>query len=43
MPGMSGVAGMAVVEVKNQNIFMASPTIQLASSDTRKPLHERDR
>ena len=35
--------GISVGDVKNQNIFMASPSSQLAKTETRNPLHDRDR
>lgn len=43
IPHSLNAHGISVVEVKNQNIFIASPASQLASTDTRKPLQERDR
>lgn len=32
--------GISLVALKNQNIFMKSPASQLASTETRKPLHD---
>ena len=43
MPQTLNAQGIDVVDVKNQNIFIASPISQLASTDNRNPLHDRDR
>ena len=43
MPQILKAHGMDVDEVKNQNIFMLSPTSQLTSTETRNPLQDRDR
>jgi hypothetical protein len=42
IPHSLNAQGISLVAVKNQNIFMISPAIQLARTDTRKPLQERD-
>lgn len=38
MPQILKDQGISVVEVKNQNIFIMSPIIQLASTETLRPL-----
>lgn len=43
MPQSLKAQGIAVVDVKNQNIFMASPTNQLANTEKRNPLQDRER
>ncbi len=43
MPQTLKAQGIDDVEVKNQNIFMASPASQLARTESRNPLQERDR
>lgn len=35
--------GISVGDVKNQNIFIASPNSQLARTESRNPLQDRDR
>lgn len=40
MPQSLNVQGISLVAVKNQNIFMISPAIQLAMTETRNPLHD---
>jgi hypothetical protein len=42
MPQILKAQGISLVAVKNQKIFIASPMIQLARTEIRKPLHERD-
>ena len=40
MPHSLNASGILVVALKNQNIFMASPASQFASTDNLKPLHD---
>lgn len=43
MPHSLNAHGISVGEVKNQNIFMPSPNSQLAKTERRKPLQDRNR
>lgn len=43
MPQILNAHGIVVDDVKNQNIFMLSPSSQLASTESRNPLQDRER
>lgn len=43
MPHSLNAQGISVTDVKNQNIFIASPASQLARTETRNPLHDWER
>lgn len=43
IPQILNADGIVVGDVKNQYIFMQSPSNQLANTDSRKPLHDLDR
>jgi len=43
IPQSLNAQGIALVALKNQNIFIMSPAIQLTRTETRKPLHDCER